>query len=176
MEEIIKKFTPFVIKTARSTYIKGLELEDLIQIGQVSIIKAVNMYDIDRESSFTSYVFNAIKINFYNLIRCNVKRVSDCSTNSLNKDGFEIIDSIAGDENVEEDMVKKEEKLLLGRALNKLSEKEKEVIYWFYFENRTLNDYANFKGICYRAAIGRKKKALIKLRRYLEEMNYHGSL
>lgn len=174
MEEIIKKFTPFVIKTAGSTYIKGLDVEDLIQIGQVSTIKAVNMYDTDRGSSFTSYVFNAIKINFYNLIRCNVKRISDCSINSLNKDGFEIIDSIAGDENIEEDVVKKEEKVLLGRALNKLS--EKEVIYWFYFENRTLNDYANFKGICYRAAIGRKKKALIKLRKYLEEMNYHGSL
>lgn len=176
MEEIVTSFTPFVIKAARSIYVRGYELQDLIQIGGASVIKAVNMYDAAKGSKFTSYVFSAVRINFYNLIRTNAKRNYECSINSLNNEGFELIDSIASEENVEEDMVKKEEKLLLNRALNKLSELEKEIIYWFYFENRTLNDYANFKEVCYRTAVDRKKKALTKLKKYLKEMGYCGNL
>lgn len=176
MEEVVTSFTPFVVKTARSIYIRGLEVKDLIQIGEISIIKAVNLYDADKGSKFTSYVFSAVRINFYNLIRTNAKKNSECSINSINKEGFELIDSIVSVENIEEDMVKKEEKVLLNRALNRLSEMEKEIIYWFYFENRTLNDYAKFKGVCYRTATERKKKALIKLKKYLKEMRYCGNL
>lgn len=168
MGEIVGKFTPFVIKTAKSIYIRGFDIEDLIQIGQVSIIKAVNMFDTDKSNGFTSYVTNAIMRNFYSLIRNNVKKTSYCSLNSLNEQGCELIDILASDEDLEEDFVRQEEKRRLTKALNKLSEQEKELIYWFYFENRTLQDYAKFKEIGYRTAIDRKKRALTKLRTIME--------
>ena len=168
MGEIVGKFTPFVIKTAKSIYIKSWDIEDLIQIGQVSIIKAVNMFDTDKSNGFTSYVTNAIMRNFYTLIRDNVKKTSYCSLNSSNEEGSELIDIIASDEDIEEDFIKEEEKRRLTKALNKLLEQEKEIIYWFYFENRTLQDYVNFKGIAYRTAVDRKKRALIKLRTIIE--------
>ncbi|MBV7273838.1 sigma-70 family RNA polymerase sigma factor [Clostridium sp. PL3] len=176
MEEIIEAFRPFVIKTARSIYIRSFDINDLIQIGMMSIIKAVEMFDVNRGNAFTSYMFNAVKINFYNLIRTNIKRASECSANSLNKEGFELIDNIVSEENLEEDMVKKEEKVMLTKALNKLSEKDREVVHWFYFENKDLKSYAVFKSISYRTAVARKKSALIKLKKYLEEMNYNGIL
>ena len=93
MGEITKMFTPFVIKTARSIYIRSYDIEDLIQIGQVSIIKAVNMFDTDKSNGFTSYVTNAIMRTLYTLIRDNVKKASYCSLNSLNEEGFELIDT-----------------------------------------------------------------------------------
>lgn len=62
MEEIIKRYTPFVIKTARSIYVKGQEVGDLVAIGQAAIIKAVNMYDTTRENAFTTYVFNGFTL------------------------------------------------------------------------------------------------------------------
>lgn len=168
MGEIVEKFTPFVIKTAKSIYIKGLDIQDLIQMGKISIIKAVNMFDVDKSNGFTSYVTNTIMRNFYTLIRDNVKKASYCSLNSLNKEGCELIDTLASDEDLEEDFSRKEEKRMLAKALNKLLDKEKEIICWFYFENRTLQEYANFKGIAYRTAIDRKKRALIKLRSIIE--------
>ncbi|MBI6873444.1 sigma-70 family RNA polymerase sigma factor [Clostridium aciditolerans] len=176
MEEIIKKYTPFVIRTARSIYVKGQETEDLIQIGKASIIKAVNMYDTERENAFTTYVFNTVRRTLYLLIRSSVKDAKCCSLQSLNNEGFELIEALAGEEDIEEDMIKKEEKAMLANALRKLNEQEKEIIYWFYFENRRLGDYANLKGICYKAAGDRKKKALMKLKKCLEGMNFNGSI
>lgn len=174
MEEIIKKYTPFVIKTARSIYVKGYDVEDLVQIGQASIMKAVNMYDTERENAFTTYVFNTIRRTLYLLIRSSVKDAKCCSLQSLNKEGCELIEVLACEDDIEENMIKKEEKAMLANALRKLNEQEKEIIYWFYFENRRLGDYANLKGICYKAAGDRKKKALMKLKKCLEGMNFNG--
>lgn len=168
MGEIVEKFTPFVIKTAKSIYIKGHDIQDLIQIGQVSIIKAVNMFDIEKSNGFTSYVTNAIMRNFYTLIRDNAKKASYCSLNSVNQEGCELIDTLASDEDLEENFEQQEEKRMLAKALTKLSEKEKEIICWFYYENRTLQEYAEFKAVGYRTAIDRKKRALIKLRTIME--------
>lgn len=174
MEEIIKRYTHFVIKTARSIYVKGYDTEDLVQIGQASIIKAVNMYDTERENAFTTYVFNTVRRTLYLLIRSSVKDAKCCSLQSLNKEGCELIEVLACEDDIEEEMVKKEEKAMLVSALRKLNEQEKEIIYWFYFESRSLRDYANLKGICYKAAGDRKKKALMKLKKCLEGMDFNG--
>ncbi|MBC2579078.1 sigma-70 family RNA polymerase sigma factor [Clostridium sp. DJ247] len=169
MGEVIKRFTPFIIKTARGIYVKGYELEDLIQIGQVSIIKAVNMFDVDKSSGFISYVTNTITRSLYYLIRSSVKAASCCSLNSVNDEGYELIESIVSEENLEEQIIQDEEKAALNKALEKLPLKHKEIIYWFYFENKTLEQYAKEKGIAYRTAVDRKKKALEKLRGMLKE-------
>ncbi len=172
IEEIIKKYTPFVIKTARSIYVKGYDIQDLIAIGQASIIKAINRYDTERSNAFTTYVFNTIRRELYLLIRSNVKEARCCSLHSLNKEGCELIDILACDFNIEEDSIKKEEKVILSATLKKLNEKEKEIVYWYYFNNRNLKDYAGFKGVSYRTAVDRKKKAIVKLKKYLKEMNF----
>jgi RNA polymerase sporulation-specific sigma factor len=169
MEELIRRFTPFVVKTARGIYVKGYELMDLIQIGKISIIKAVSMFDINKGNGFTSYVTNAIKRTLYTLIRDNIKKTSYCSLNSLNSEGIEIIDCIASEENFEEQIIEDEEKATLNRALKNLLEKERDIIYWFYFENKTLEQYAKEKGIAYRTVLDRKRRALAKLKSMLGE-------
>lgn len=166
LEAIIEKYTPFVIKTARSIYVKGYGIEDLIAAGQVGIIKAINMYDTERSDGFTTYVFNTIRTTLYLLIRKAVKEASCCSLHSLNSEGRELIDTLASDFNIEDDMVKKDERDSLSAALKRLGEGEKEIIYWYYFNKRNLKEYANFKGVSYRTAIARKKKAIAKLRKY----------
>lgn len=169
MEEIVKNFTPFVIKTARGIYVKGFEVDDLIQIGRMSIMKAVSMVDISKNKGFVSYVTNAVTKNFYYLIRGNVKEASCCSINNVNSEGIEIIESLVSEENLEEEFIEDEEKASLNRYIEKLPDKEKEVIYWFYFENRALGEYAKEKGIAYRTVLDRKKRALEKLKIMLKE-------
>lgn len=169
MVEVIESFTPYVIKTARSLYIKGYEVKDLIQSGKVSIIKAVNMFDVDKSKNFTSYITNSITRNFYYLIRGNIKAASCCSLNSVNDGGQELIDNIASEENLEERIIEDEEKAALKRAVEKLPEKYREIILWFYIENKTLDQYSKEKGIAYRTVKNRKKKALEKLKEMLKE-------
>ena len=72
IQDIVSKFTPFIIKTCRKVYVKGYEFEDLIQISRVSIIKAINKYQISRGDAFITYVVNAVKVNLYRLIKYKV--------------------------------------------------------------------------------------------------------
>lgn len=175
MGEIVLQFTPFVVKSAKSIYIRGYEISDLIQSGKQSIIKAVKMYDMDKRNNFIGYVISAIKKNFYVLIRNNVKKSSYISLNILNEEGSELIDMLVSEENIEEDFLKRQERIKLKEALSKLSDKEKEIIYWYYFENRSLREYAELKAIGYRTALDRKSRALIKLRTFMEG-NYNGNI
>ncbi|WP_066630873.1 sigma-70 family RNA polymerase sigma factor [Clostridium magnum] len=169
MEAVIKSFTPCIIKNARSIYINGHEVSDLIQIGRLSIIKAVNMFDINKSKSAASYIKNSIVKNFYYLMRGTIKKVSCCSLNSINDEGQELIDTIASEESLEEKVLEEEEKAALKKAVDKLPEKYRDVILWFYIENKTLSQYSKEKGIPYRTVKQRKDKALEKLKDMLKE-------
>ncbi|WP_278330508.1 sigma-70 family RNA polymerase sigma factor [Clostridium magnum] len=171
MGVVMKRFTGLIAKTARGIYIKGLEFDDLVQIGRLSIIKAVNMFDPSKGKSFTGYVKNAIIKNFYYLIRGTAKTASYCSLNSLNSEGIEIIECLVSEENVEEQIIESEQAAALHRALRELSEKEREIIEWFYIKDKALGQYAEEKGIAYRTAIDRKKRALEKLKNILTGRN-----
>ena len=71
LREIIVSFTPFVIKTARGIYVKGCDEDDLIQIGRMSIMKAVSMFDVSKGKGFISYVTNSVtKLLLFNKGDC----------------------------------------------------------------------------------------------------------
>lgn len=163
-QDIVSKFTPFIIKTCRRIYIRGYELEDLIQVSKLSVIKAISKYKINKKDAFTTYAVNAVKMNLYRLIKYKVNSISECSLNTVNKRGYEIIETLTSKDNIENKIIEKEERLSLYKGINRLSKKEKEVITWFYFKNRTLEEYARENGICYRAAVERKRRAICNLR------------
>lgn len=164
VQDIVSRFTPFIIKTCRRIYVKGYELEDLKQISKVSIIKAISKYKINKRDAFTTYAANAVKINLYRLIKYKVNSVREYSLNMLNKKGYEIIETLPAEDNTENKIIEREERLSLYKGINRLSEKEKDIITWFYFENRTLEAYAREKGICYRTAVDRKRRAVEHLK------------
>ena len=137
----------------------------------MSIMKAVSMFDVSKGKGFISYVTNSVTKNFYYLIRGTVKETSCCSLNTVNSEGYELVDSIVSEENLEEQIVEDEEKAALKMALQELGEKEKDIIYWFYFEGKTLGQYSKEKGVSYRACIDRKKRALEKLNKILKGRN-----
>lgn len=169
IEDIVTRFIPFIIKTCRRIYIRGFELEDLIQIGQVSIIKAINNYKTNRRYAFTTYAVSTVKTNLYRLMKYKVNSVSEISLNAVNNKGYEIIDILASKDNVEDEIIENEEKRRLHAEINRLSHREKEIIFWFYFENKTLEEYAMQKSICYRAAVERKRRAIKKLRCHMDQ-------
>lgn len=61
LECIMEKYKPLVIKKARSMFLIGGETEDLIQEGMIGLFKAVQDFNLDRETSF--YRFSKLCIN-----------------------------------------------------------------------------------------------------------------
>lgn len=162
------KLLPFIIKRASCTYVKGYDMDDLIQLGRVSVIKAVIKYDFNKNSKFSSYAMGAVKKNFYNLIRNNKKYGSCCSLNTVQDNGLELQDSIASSDNVEDFILKKETIKFLNEALQQLKKEEEEIIKWFFFQKKTLQSYSKEKGICYKTVLDRKNRALKKLRKFMK--------
>lgn len=169
VKEICIRFNGMIINMCRSFYIKGYTMEDMIQEGRLSLIKAVGSYDLSSEYPFASYARSAILKNFYYKIRSSTKKVSCCSIYSCNKEGNELIDIIPSRENIEEDFMGKQWSIQLKNAVGKLSRKEKKIIIWCYVENKSLKEYAVKKDITYKRAVCRRKRALYNLRKYLED-------
>lgn len=167
-EELLNRFKPYIIKKAREIYIKNYDIDDLIQIGNISIIKAIDKYNLDK-GNFVSYVTFAINNNFNYEIRRMSKTRYDSSLNKTIDDNLEIIDIIAWKENIEENFIRKQNLKYVKNALNKLNENERKLIYSIYFADIKLKEYAYKEGIKYGSALKRKTKILNKLRWILKE-------
>lgn len=162
--EICERFNGMIINLARSFYINGYTMEDMMQEGRVSLIKAIQKYDLGSRYPFASYAASAVKKNFYCKIRDNVKKPSCCSLYSVNNNGNELIDMIASEENIEEDLIKRQCQVHLWKAVKKLPKEERNIIIWYYVQGRNLKEYGTRKGISYRTVAYRKRKAIEHLK------------
>ncbi|WP_278294558.1 RNA polymerase sigma factor [Caloranaerobacter azorensis] len=79
---------------------------------------------------------------------------------------LELIDCIA-DENLlqEEIVIKNEEVLDLVRALDELTERQKEIVFMYYIQNISLKEISKRLDISYRTAVNIKTSAIKKLKK-----------
>lgn len=169
--EVMEKYKPFIIKTAMSTFISGKDIEDLIQEGYESIIKAVNNYNIEKNSSFTPYAMMAVKNNFFCDIRKNVKYNCNISMQTTIAEDITLEDTFEDDVDIEADYIHKEDIKRLRTALNCLLPEERvDILEYFNAEGISLTDIAAKKGINYSAMLRHKKKLIIKIKRLLKSI------
>jgi len=167
-EEIIKKFMPLIYKASHKVYIAGYEEEDLIQIGAESILKAVQKFDSNKNTSFTAYVKNTVENNYKYLVRGKVKENYVKSLNELQEDGFELEDHIPMDFNLENYVVNSELKKKLREAIESLTPEEKELLHYaFYKDHGGLTEYAKAKSMDYNKVYKLKNSLINKLREYI---------
>lgn len=162
--EICRRFDGMIVNLAVSFYIEGYTIEDVIQEGRLSLIKAIYKYDMKSKYHFPAYAAAAIKKNFYSRIRGSVKKYGSCSLYSVNDMGGQLIDMIESEEDIEEEFIKRQQSTKLWRALGKLSKKERYIVIWYYIWERDLKEYAARQNMSYRTAAVRKKRALDHLR------------
>ena len=96
-EEIIKMYYPLIIKESKKVFLKNRTFEDLIQIGIIHLIKAINLFDLSRPSSgFSYYALRSIKNGYVSLIRSEAKYNDEMSLNLplYNAPDIEVADSI----------------------------------------------------------------------------------
>lgn len=166
LETLISYFKPYIIKQAHFTYVKGYDMEDLIQIGYVSLLKAIRMYK-PYNKNFNYYALASIKRNFYYLIRQEARHNAEYSMEFETGDGLTLGDGIEDKFNLEEDYIKKETRQQLKERLKLLNKDEKELINWIYFQKKSLKEYAKVNSITYNQGRYRMKRTLNKLRVFL---------
>ena len=102
------------------------------------------------------------KLKYYFLEKNRNKKLY--SLNKVNEDGFELLDTLESNENIEKDFLKKEEYKNLKKLILKLSPKEKEIIVMYYFQNKRIKQIAKEKQMAKKSISNIKSIALKKLR------------
>lgn len=170
VEEIINLFYPLVLKEAKKVYLKSYTFEDLIQLGVLNVIKAIYMFDINKNiNSFSSYVFWSVKNGFGYLCRKEVRYNEICSLDFNSTEDLSLIDFLPAANNIENEVVEKSDILELNLALSKLNKEELELITFIYLgkDKRTLTSYCKEMKKDYYYATRIKKQSLDKLRNFL---------
>jgi RNA polymerase sporulation-specific sigma factor len=158
-QEIIEKFKYLIFKEASRYHIKDYELEDLVQHGYLSVIKAIAMYKLG-SNSFTGYCINSIRMNFKALLKGEIKHFREVPSN-------EMLDfDTAGDYEftLEDEVIAYEEVKKLYAALDKLEPLEREIIEGYYLREQSLGEIACDSDKSYHQFARVKKKALEKLK------------
>ena len=120
-------------------YTNSLEADDLISVGTIGLVKAVDSFDYNKNVQFSTYAARCINNEILMLIRANKKHkdvvsLNSITTNSDDDKDLELMDVIASDE--EEVFLQVENKILVQKVLKVidkfLDEREKKVIFMRY--------------------------------------------
>lgn len=166
MEEIIIKLQPLIISSIKKYYNNGKEYDELIQDGNLMILESLKDYNPNIGVHFLGY----IKLNLKYLYLNKHKRKIHLSLNEPIGDGeLEIMDLLISDEKNPLDILLEDEmNLKLKEALEKLTERQREIVILYYVNNMSIDDIKNKLGISYRTVVNIKTKALGNLRKWIK--------
>lgn len=164
MEKLLNKYKYFIVKYASRVYINGYEMNDLIQMANIAIIRSVEKYT-PGNGNFTPYVTYAIRNTFNYLIRQKAKENLIESIEAPITIGIRLEDTLMDDVSTEEDYIKKELAELIREEVDKLEENLKDIITFIYLDcEGNLKSYSQSRNLQYSTAAKRKALAFNKLR------------
>ncbi|MCI1958679.1 MAG: RNA polymerase sporulation sigma factor SigE [Clostridia bacterium] len=177
---LIERNLRLVVYIARKFENTGINVEDLISIGTIGLIKAINTFNTDRNIKLATYASRCIENEILMFLRRNSKTKTEVSIDEpLNVDceGNELLLSdILGTDNdiIFRDIEDEVDRNLLKAAINKLSQREKKIVQLRFGmtpkgEEKTQKEVADMLGISQsyisrleKRIIGRLKKEIMK--------------
>ena len=177
---LIERNLRLVVYIARKFENTGICIEDLVSVGTIGLIKAVNTFKPDKKIKLATYASRCIENEILMYLRRNSKikaEISFYEPLNIDWDGNELLLSdILGTDNDEvynliEDEVDKQ---LLLLAMKKLNEREKEIVRLRFGLNgkkeKTQKEVADMLGIS-QSYISRLEKRIIKtLKKEIKKM------
>ena len=169
-----------VVYIAKKFENAGVNVEDLISIGTIGLIKAVNTFKMDKNIKLATYASRCIENEILMYLRRNSKTKGDVSLDeplNVDWDGNELLLSdILGTEtdvvytHIEEEV----NKSLLDYAMNKLSFREKEIMEMRFGlvsgKEMTQKEVADHMGISQSYISRLEKKIIGRLRREIKKL------
>lgn len=172
---LIERNLRLVVYIARRFENTGINIEDLISIGTIGLIKSINTYDPEKNIKLATYASRCIENEILMFLRKTNNQKTEVSFDEpLNTDwdGNELLLSdILG---TEVDMVMRPieddvDRTLLMDAIEKLSEREKAIIIMRFglggIEERTQKEVADLMGISQSYISRLEKRIILRLRR-----------
>ena len=167
--QLIERNLRLVVYIARRFENTGINIEDLISIGTIGLIKAVNTFKRDKNIKLVTYASRCIENEILMFLRKKSRRKVEVSFDeplNIDYDGNELLLSdILGtdDDVVTKEFEKKENKRELLEAMSTLKERERQILqmrYGIQHEELTQKDIAKRLGIS-QSYISRLEKRII---------------
>lgn len=177
---LIERNLRLVVYIARKFENTGINIEDLVSIGTIGLIKAVNTFDPEKKIKLATYASRCIENEILMYLRRNSKIRSEVSFDeplNIDWDGNELLLSdVLGTENdtIYRNIEEQVDRKLLQKALEKLSDRERMIMQLRFGladgEEKTQKDVADMLGIS-QSYISRLEKRIIKrLRKEFNKM------
>ncbi len=178
-QQLIEHNLRLVVYIARRFENTGVNLEDLISIGTIGLIKGIGTYRLDKNIKLATYASRCIENEILMHIRKISNQKAEVSLNepiNMDYDGNELLlsDILGTDEDMvmrplEEDV----DRVLLHEALQLLSDREREIIYMRFglqgYKELTQKEVAEKLGISQsyisrleKRIMGRLKKEILR--------------
>lgn len=175
---LIERNLRLVVYIARKFENTGVNVEDLISVGTIGLIKAVNTFDPNKKIKLATYGSRCIENEILMYLRRNSKvkaEISFYEPLNIDWDGNELLlsDILGTDNDAVYNLIEDEvDKQLLLVAMKKLNKREKEIVQLRFGLNgegeKTQKEVADLLGIS-QSYISRLEKRII--RRLKKEIN-----
>lgn len=169
-----------VVYIARKFENAGINVEDLISIGTIGLIKAVNTFKMDKNIKLATYASRCIENEILMYLRRNNKTKGDVSLDeplNVDWDGNELLlsDILGTEEDVVYTHIEEEvNKNLLDYAMNQLSVREKEIMEMRFGlvtgREMTQKEVADKMGISQSYISRLEKKIIHRLQREIKKL------
>lgn len=159
----------------------GTELEDLISVGAIGLIKAVQSFKVDKNIKLATYASRCIENEILMHIRKKSKQAGEVSLDeplNYDKDGNELLlsDILEYDgDNINKEMEKSSEKKILWEAIKRLNVREQKIMELRFGltgqDESTQKEVADMLGISQSYISRIEKKILSRLKKDLAKTN-----
>ncbi|MDD3239567.1 MAG: RNA polymerase sporulation sigma factor SigE [Lachnospira sp.] len=172
-KKLIEHNLRLVVYIAKKFDNTGVGVEDLISIGTIGLIKAINSYNREKNIKLATYASRCIENEILMYLRRNSKTKAEVSIDeplNVDWDGNELLlsDILGTDEDViYKDIESEAECKILKRAIDKLPERERVIVDLRYGlnsadgEEKTQKEVADLLGIS-QSYISRLEKKIMK--------------
>ena len=183
---LIERNLRLVIYIAKKFENTGIGIEDLISIGTIGLMKAINSFKAEKEIKLATYASRCIENEILMFIRKNSSLKNEVSIDeplNVDWDGNELLLSdLLGTDNdfVNKDIEKAEDERLIRLALSKLDDRERVIIELRFGINsggteKTQKEVADILGISQSYISRLEKRIMVKLKDELNKMEFQFS-
>lgn len=178
--ELIQHNLRLVVYIARKFDNTGVDADDLVSVGTIGLIKAINSFRVDKKIKLATYASRCIENEILMYLRRTVRLKSEVSFDEPLNTDFEgnelLLSDILGTsaESVYGGVEANAEKELLKDALKKLSDRERKIMFLRFGlnggEEMTQKDVADLLGISQSYISRLEKKIIERLKKEISKL------
>jgi len=173
---LVERNLRLVVYIAKKFENTGIDFEDLISIGTIGLMKAVNTFNVDKNIKLATYASRCIENEILMQLRKNTKIKNEVSIDEpLNKDGdgneLLLSDILGTDNDITSRKIENEVDMsLLKIAISKLDSREKYIMQLRFGidgngKEKTQKEVADMLGISQSYISRLEKKIMLKMRK-----------